>query len=110
MSQSVVGRYRRDDSEFDRAIAFIDATFAVALTLLVTTLDIRTDRKSDLPLPIAIVSVNVAAVSIAFTALRAGIVVLASRSCPTPPTSTPRSRRWSGSRSRRAARTSRPIR
>jgi uncharacterized membrane protein len=39
-------RYRRDDSEFDRAIAFIDATFAVALTLLVTTLDIKSDPKS----------------------------------------------------------------
>jgi uncharacterized membrane protein len=46
VSESAVGRYRRDDSEFDRAIAFIDATFAVALTLLVTTLDIRTDPKS----------------------------------------------------------------
>jgi uncharacterized membrane protein len=46
VAQSVAGRYRRDDSEFDRAIAFIDATFAVALTLLVTTLDIRTDQKS----------------------------------------------------------------
>jgi len=31
-------RYSRDASEFDRAIAFIDATFAVALTLLVTTI------------------------------------------------------------------------
>jgi uncharacterized membrane protein len=33
-------RYSRDASEFDRAIAFIDATFALALTLLVTTLEI----------------------------------------------------------------------
>lgn len=33
-------RYRREASEFDRAFAFIDATFAVALTLLVTTLDV----------------------------------------------------------------------
>ena len=33
-------RYSRDASEFDRAIGFIDATFALALTLLVTTLDI----------------------------------------------------------------------
>ena len=33
-------RYRRDDSEFDRAIGFVDATYALALTLLVTTLDI----------------------------------------------------------------------
>jgi uncharacterized membrane protein len=39
-------RYRRDDAEFDRAIAFIDATFAVALTLLVTTLDIKSDPES----------------------------------------------------------------
>jgi uncharacterized membrane protein len=34
-------RYSRDKSEFDRAIAFIDATFAVALTLLITGLDVR---------------------------------------------------------------------
>jgi uncharacterized membrane protein len=33
-------RYSRDQSEFDRAIAFIDATFALALTLLITTLDV----------------------------------------------------------------------
>lgn len=33
-------RYAREASEFDRAFAFIDATYAVALTLLVTTLDI----------------------------------------------------------------------
>ena len=33
-------RYSRDDSEFDRAIGFIDATFALALTLLITTLEI----------------------------------------------------------------------
>jgi uncharacterized membrane protein len=46
VAQSAVERYRRDDSEFDRAMAFIDATFAVALTLLVTTLDIRTNQKS----------------------------------------------------------------
>src|SRR4051812_14466588 len=38
-------RYSRDQSEFDRAIAFIDATFALALTLLVTSLDID-DRPS----------------------------------------------------------------
>lgn len=42
----MIARYRREDAEFDRAVAFIDATFAVALTLLVTTLDIRTDPKS----------------------------------------------------------------
>jgi uncharacterized membrane protein len=33
-------RYPRDASEFDRAIAFVDATFALALTLLITTLDV----------------------------------------------------------------------
>jgi uncharacterized membrane protein len=33
-------RYSRDESEFDRAIGFLDATFALALTLLVTTLDV----------------------------------------------------------------------
>ncbi len=38
-------RYSRDASEFDRAVAFIDGTFAVALTLLVTGLDIE-DRPS----------------------------------------------------------------
>jgi TMEM175 potassium channel family protein len=38
-------RYSRDVSEFDRAIAFIDATFAVALTFLITTLDVD-DRRS----------------------------------------------------------------
>jgi uncharacterized membrane protein len=32
--------YSRDQSEFDRAIGFVDATFALALTLLVTTLDV----------------------------------------------------------------------
>jgi uncharacterized membrane protein len=43
---AVPERYQRDDAEFDRAIAFIDATFAVALTLLVTTLDIKSDSES----------------------------------------------------------------
>jgi hypothetical protein len=38
-------RYSHDESEFDRAIAFVDGTFAVALTLLITTLDIE-DRAS----------------------------------------------------------------
>ena len=33
-------RFTRDDAEFDRAIGFIDATYALALTLLVTTLDV----------------------------------------------------------------------
>jgi uncharacterized membrane protein len=36
--------YRREESEFDRAVAFIDATYALALTLLVTTLDIGGER------------------------------------------------------------------
>ena len=35
-----VARYQRDDQEFGRAIGFFDATYALALTLLVTTLDI----------------------------------------------------------------------
>jgi uncharacterized membrane protein len=33
-------RYSREASEFDRAIGFVDATFAVALTLLVTTVEV----------------------------------------------------------------------
>lgn len=33
-------RYSRDQSEFDRAIGFVDATFALALTLLVTTIEV----------------------------------------------------------------------
>ena len=33
-------RYSRDQSEFDRAITFFDATYAVALTLLVMSLDV----------------------------------------------------------------------
>jgi uncharacterized membrane protein len=41
MVNRVIERYKRDDSEFDRAVAFIDATFALALTLLVTTLDLH---------------------------------------------------------------------
>jgi uncharacterized membrane protein len=32
-------RYGRDEAEFGRAVAFFDATFAIAATLLVTTLD-----------------------------------------------------------------------
>ncbi len=46
MAKRLSERYRRDDNEFDRAIAFIDATFAVALTLLVTTLDFGSDPKT----------------------------------------------------------------
>jgi uncharacterized membrane protein len=37
-------RYSRDQDEFDRAIGFVDATFALALTLLVTTLDVDDPR------------------------------------------------------------------
>lgn len=33
--------YTREQSEFDRAITFFDATFAIAMTLLVTSLDIN---------------------------------------------------------------------
>lgn len=36
-------RYERDDVEFSRATAFFDATYALATTLLVTTLDPGTD-------------------------------------------------------------------
>jgi uncharacterized membrane protein len=46
MANGVIERYKRDDAEFDRAVAFIDATFAVALTLLVTTLDLGSEPKS----------------------------------------------------------------
>jgi hypothetical protein len=34
-------RYSCDASEFDRAIAFVDATFALAMTRLVTTLEVH---------------------------------------------------------------------
>ena len=37
-------RYSREQGEFDRAIGFVDATFALALTLLVTTLDVDHPR------------------------------------------------------------------
>jgi TMEM175 potassium channel family protein len=39
-------RFTRDDAEFDRAIGFIDATYALALTLLVTTLDVGDAAKA----------------------------------------------------------------
>ena len=39
-TQAAPDRYSREASEFDRALAFVDATFAFAMTLLVTTLDI----------------------------------------------------------------------
>jgi uncharacterized membrane protein len=37
-------RYARDEAEFDRAVGFFDATYALALTLLVTTLDVGDER------------------------------------------------------------------
>lgn len=43
-------RYSREQAEFDRAIGFMDATFALALTLLVTTLEV--DRAATCPQPI----------------------------------------------------------
>lgn len=45
MVSKPMSRYRRDDQEFDRAVAFIDATFALALalTLLATTLELDSD-------------------------------------------------------------------
>ncbi len=39
-------RYSREASEFDRALAFVDATFAVALTLLITTLEVDDEPSS----------------------------------------------------------------
>ena len=39
-------RYSRDQAEFDRAIGFIDAAYALALTLLVTTLVINDPREA----------------------------------------------------------------
>jgi uncharacterized membrane protein len=39
-------RFSREQSEFDRAIGFIDATFALALTLLITSLDIENRSKA----------------------------------------------------------------
>ena len=37
-------RYSRGQGEFDRAVGFVDATFALALTLLVTTIDVNNPR------------------------------------------------------------------
>lgn len=39
-------RYSREQSEFDRAVGFIDATFALALTLLITSIDIPNRSKA----------------------------------------------------------------
>jgi uncharacterized membrane protein len=36
--------YKREDDEFGRAVGFFDATYALALTLLVTTLDVGDTR------------------------------------------------------------------
>lgn len=36
--------YQRDEDEFGRAVGFFDATYALALTLLVTTLDVGDSR------------------------------------------------------------------
>jgi hypothetical protein len=44
MDRQVV-RYQRDDQEFGRAIGFFDATYALALTLLVTTLDTQSRHR-----------------------------------------------------------------
>jgi uncharacterized membrane protein len=38
-------RYGREEAEFDRAIGFVDATYALALTLLVTTLEVGEDPR-----------------------------------------------------------------
>lgn len=38
--------YQRGEDEFGRAVSFFDATYALALTLLVTTLDVGDDRSN----------------------------------------------------------------
>jgi uncharacterized membrane protein len=38
--------YQREDDEFGRAVGFFDATYALALTLLVTTLDVGDSRSN----------------------------------------------------------------
>src|SRR5215213_1275980 len=50
MGRQVV-RYQRDDQEFSRAIGFFDATYALALTLLVTTLDVSEPSSAWASLP-----------------------------------------------------------
>lgn len=65
-------RYSREASEFDRAFAFIDATYAVALTLLVTTLDI-----DDVPEAFASVSALNDAVGAQFFAFVVAFAVIA---------------------------------
>jgi uncharacterized membrane protein len=64
-------RYTRDGNEFNRAIAFFDATYAVALTLLVTTLDIR-DKPTAFKSPSALydaVGPQIIAFAIAFVVI-----------------------------------------
>jgi uncharacterized membrane protein len=65
-------RYERDDAEFDRAIGFVDATYALALTLLVTTLDI-----DDLPTAWSSVGSLFDAVGAQFIAFAISFVVIA---------------------------------
>jgi uncharacterized membrane protein len=66
-------RYSRDASEFDRAIAFVDATFAVALTLLVTTLEV-----DDVPSSFMSVSALYDAAGAQFIAFAVAFAVIAS--------------------------------
>jgi uncharacterized membrane protein len=66
-------RYSRDVAEFDRAIGFIDGTFAVALTLLITTLDVDDQRTS-----FASVSALADAVGPQFVAFGIAFAVIAS--------------------------------
>jgi uncharacterized membrane protein len=42
--RSASPRYSRDQGEFDRALGFVDATFGLALTLLVTSVDVDHPR------------------------------------------------------------------
>lgn len=65
-------QYSREASEFDRAIAFIDATFAVALTLLITSLDI-----GDKPSSFTSLSALADAVGSQFVAFIIAFVVIA---------------------------------
>jgi hypothetical protein len=46
-----VARYQREDQEFGRAIGFFDATYALAPTLLVTTLEITDPSSAWVGLP-----------------------------------------------------------
>jgi uncharacterized membrane protein len=66
-------RYERDDPGFDRAIGFVDATYALALTLLVTTLDV-----GDLPTAWSSVGSLYDAVGAQFLAFGIAFLVIAS--------------------------------